>query len=206
MKTNKTYLICFSVLVLIIGIILSKWLNKNKVSNKSEYLNDYDFITNMKEKLFIAIDFGNYKSSFAYYFEYDKDKIILGKKRSIPSLVILNKANEAGKNFGAKSINSISNYEVEEMNQLIYMDNLKLKFRNISNDDFISSYNDIISKSIIEYLKFFSNAILEEINSLGIKYSKGEINWIITAPKIWNDYTKINLINFARIAGMEDIN
>ena len=92
------------------------------------------------------------------------------------------------------------------MNQLIYMDNLKLKFRNISNDDFISSYNDIISKSIIEYLKFFSNAILEEINSLGIKYSKGEINWIITAPKIWNDYTKINLINFARTAGMEDIN
>ena len=206
MKTNKTYLICFSVLVLIIGIILSKWLNKNKVSNKSEYLNDYDFITNMKEKLFIAIDFGNYKSSYAYYFDNDKDKIILGKKRSIPSLVILNKTNEAGKNFGAKSINSISNYEVEEMNQLIYMDNLKLKFRNISNDDFISSYNDIISKSIIEYLKFFSNAILEEINSLGIKYSKGEINWIITAPKIWNDYTKINLINFARTAGMEDIN
>ena len=160
----------------------------------------------MSDQLYVSIDFGNYKSSYAYNFGKG-NKIIYGQKRSVPSIVILNKNNLKGKNFGQKSISSIANYDENEMSNIIYKNNLKLLLSNISKEEY-NAYNTnkeqylINSKAIIEYLKLFSDEIIEEINSNGYKYNKGNINWIITAPRIWDDYTKMNLINFAREAGL----
>ena len=52
----------------------------------------------MLDELNISIDFGNYKSSYAYQFD-KSNKIIYGQKRSVPSIVILNKNGLKGKNF-----------------------------------------------------------------------------------------------------------
>ncbi len=58
-------------------------------------------------------------------------------------------------------------------------------------------------------MRLFSDDILEEINSFMKndyeKYNKDKVNWIISAPKIWDDYNKLNLINFAKKAGMNNI-
>ena len=44
---------------------------------------------------------------------------------------------------------------------------------------------------------------MKEISlSANNNYIKEEITWIINAPRIWDDFTKINLINFAKEAGM----
>ena len=64
-------------------------------------------------------------------------------------------------------------------------------------------------KGTSEFLRLFSDDILEKINHLipneNEKYSKAEVNWIITAPKIWDDYSKLNLLDCAREAGMTNI-
>ena len=162
----------------------------------------YNFNNNIREELFIAIDFGNSKTSFAYNFGRN-NKIIKGQMRSVPSIIILNKKDLTGKNFGTKSINSISNYNEDEMNNIIYMDNLKIKFYNKSNND--NNTDEYSDKAIIEFLRLFSDEILKEINYLGQRYIKDEIKWIITVPRIWDDFTKINLINLAKKAGMNNI-
>ena len=193
------YSLLLPLLVLIVSIIL--FWNSSK-SLKHNYNN------NIKEELFISIDFGNSKSGFAYNFGRN-NKIILGNLRSVPSIVILNKNDYTGKNYGTKSVNSISNYDDEEMNKIIYFDNLKILLYNMIHQENNTINNSFtffeIEKAIIEYLKFFSDDIIKEINSLGPKYSKEEINWIITTPRFWDDYTKINLINFAKEAGMVNI-
>ena len=168
----------------------------------------YNFDNNIKKELFIAIDFGNHESRYAYNFGRN-NKIIQGQMRKIPSVIILNKKNLDGKNYGIKSINSISNYGEEEMNSIIYKDNLKLMLYNMSNNinNTISNSSAFIevSQTIIEYLKLFTDDIIKEVNSNGANYLKQEINWIITVPRTWNDYEKMNLINFAKKAGLNHI-
>ena len=201
-KGNKSKLIICTIpfIILIVSIIFGYRFFSKK--------NKYNIQHNIKEELFISIDFGNSKSSFAYNFGRNK-KIIRGNLRSVPSIVILNKKNYSGKNYGTKSIISISKYDEKEMNKIIYIDNLKLSLFNMLNQENNTNLNSTISfetsKAIIEYLKLFSDEILKEINALGSKYLKGEINWIITAPRFWDDYDKMNLINLAKEAGMINI-
>jgi len=201
-KGNKSKLIICTIpfIILIVSIIFGYRFFSKK--------NKYNIQHNIKEELFISIDFGNSKSSFAYNFGRNK-KIIRGNLRSVPSIVILNKKNYSEKNYGTKSINSISKYDEKEMNKIIYIDNLKLSLFNMLNQENNTNLNSTISfetsKAIIEYLKLFSDEILKEINALGTKYVKGEINWIITAPRFWDDYTKMDLINLAKEAGMINI-
>ena len=115
-KKSKSKLIVYIIpfIILLCPIIFRYWFFSKKIK--------YNYKGNMKEELFISIDFGNSKSSFAYNFGRNK-KIIIGSLRSVPSIVILNKKNYSGKNYGTKSINSISNYDEEEMNKIIYIDN-----------------------------------------------------------------------------------
>ena len=186
----------FSLFIFIISIIIyCVFFKKSKKINKS--------YSNMLDELNISIDFGNYKSSYAYQFD-KSNKIIYGQKRSVPSIVILNKNGLKGKNFGQKSISSIANYDENEMSKIIYKNNLKLLLSNITNNTNEEQYL-INSRAIIEYLKLLSKEIIEEINSYGYKYNKENINWIITAPRIWDDYTKMNLINFAKEAGLYNV-
>ena len=189
----NSILILFSLFIFIISIIIYFifFFEAKKYNNSHPDILD---------ELNVSIDFGNYKSSYAYKFG-KSNKIIYGQKRSVPSIVILNKDNFKGKNFGQKSISSIANYDENEMSKIIYKNNLKLLLNNITNITNGEQYL-IDSKAIIEYLKLFSDEIMEEINSYGYKYNKENINWIITAPRIWDDYSKMNLINFAKEAGM----
>ena len=200
-KKSKLIIYIIPFVILLCSIIFRYWFFSKKLK--------YNYQGNMKEELFISIDFGNSKSSFAYNFGRNK-KIVRGNIRSVPSIVILNKKNYSGKNYGTKSINSISNYDEEEMNKIIYIDNLKLSLfnminqeNNVTNVNSTSSFET--SKAIIEYLKLFSDEIVKEINAQGTKYVKEAINWIITAPRFWDDYTKMNLINLAKEAGMINI-
>ena len=200
-KKSKLIIYIIPFVILLCSIIFRYWFFSKKIK--------YNYQGNMKEELFISIDFGNSKSSFAYNFGRNK-KIVRGNIRSVPSIVILNKKNYSGKNYGTKSINSISNYDEEEMNKIIYIDNLKLSlFNMINQENNVTNVNSTTSfetsKAIIEYLKLFSDEIVKEINAQGTKYVKEAINWIITAPRFWDDYTKMNLINLAKEAGMINI-
>ena len=174
---KKKYILIISPIILILAVIIFKFC---AITSKGKH----NCFGVLKELLYVSIDFGNYKSNFAYSFGKN-NKIIQGKMRSVPSIVI-----------------------EDEISKILYMNNLKNLLYEISNNEsdiFSSKYLEA-SKAIIEYLKFFSDDIVKEINTLGYnKYNKNEINWIITAPKIWNDNIKLNLINFAKEAGMNNI-
>ena len=168
--------------------------------------NNQSLYAYIADEPYVSIDFGNSKSSYAYKLGKNNDTIH-GQKKSVPSIVILNKDNLNGKNFGQKSISSMSNYNEDEISKIIYMNNLKMLINNITKED-----NDInkeqyliASKAIVEYLRLFKDEIIKEINTYNYTYDKEEINWIITAPRIWDDYTKMNLINFAKEAGMDKV-
>jgi len=197
---KNTYIIIISVFVLIFSIFVYKSRVKKEYEGTSPLVND---------QLYISIDFGNYKSSYAYNFDND-DKIIQGQMRKIPSIIILNKSDYKGKNFGKSSVSSISNYDEDEFNKIIYFDNLKKLLEIISNNGNNTNTTDRnfcqSSKAVIEYLRLLSDEIMKEINSLkNNKYLKEEVNWIINAPRIWDDYTKMNLINLAKEAGMYNV-
>ena len=190
----------------IIGI---EKLNYEKGKNLN--IEEKDF---QKKKLYISIDFGNYKSRYAYNFGGNKNVIYEGKMQSIPSVIILNKKNLTAKNYGWKSIYSIVNYNENEKSQIIFLNNLKINLYNKKigqklDEKEILSIDYYKRKGIIEFLRLFSDDALEEINSFikneYEKYNKNEVNWIISAPRIWDDYSKLNLINFGKKAGMINI-
>ena len=74
--------------------------------NKSYYIRgkNVNFIgfndLKKKKKLYISIDFGNYKSCYVYNFGGNNNEIVIGKMGSIPSVIILNKSNYTAKNYG----------------------------------------------------------------------------------------------------------
>ena len=184
-------------------------LNYEK-GKKLNFIEENEF---QKEKLYISIDFGNYKCRYAYNFGGNKNSFE-GKMQSIPSVIILNKSNYTAKNYGWKSIHSIANYNENEKSQILFLNNLKLNLYNKKigqklDDKEILSIEYYKRKGIIEFLKLFSDDALEEINSFiknnYEKYNKSEVNWVISAPKIWDDYSKLNLIHFAKEAGMKNI-
>ena len=156
---KKKYILIISPIILILAVIIFKFCT---ITSRSKH----NCFGVLKEILYVSIDFGNYKSNFAYSFGKN-NKIIQGKIRSVPSIVILNKRTYTGKNYGTKSINSISNYDEDEMSKILYMNNLKNLLYEISNNEtdiFSSKYLES-SKAIIEYLKFFSDDIVKEINN-----------------------------------------
>ena len=196
-KLNKYMLYIIPVSILIIAIFIYK---------SNVFTPSFNYYYDLKDEVFVSIDFGNSKSSFAYNF-VKNDKVVKSKITSVPSIVILNKENYVGKNYGKRSLNSISNYNEEEMNKIIFVDNLKVLLYNISSQKTSQNKTHFLLeyRAIVEFLRLFSDDIMREINSFGKNYIKEEINWSITAPRIWDDFAKMNLINFAKEAGMINI-
>ena len=188
--SNIIICLIISAFILIFSRLCLSFLIREDYSNRP--------LISFKEDLYVSIDFGNYKSSYVYYFD-NNDKVSQAQIRSIPSIVILNKYNYKGKNIGKKS-------DKDDISKIIYFDNLKKLLQNIS----YSGDKDInyikSSKAIIEYLRLLSNEIMIDISfSTNNNYLKEETNWIINAPRIWDDFEKMNLINFAKEAGMYNV-
>ena len=85
------YILTLLIVVIAIAIFYIRYPREKK----------YNFNNNMREELFIAIDFGNSKTSFAYNFGRN-NKIIKGQMRSVPSIIILNKKDLIGEKFWNK--------------------------------------------------------------------------------------------------------
>ena len=208
------YIISLLVIIIIIFGLFHIIFFKNR--NETNYFlkgNTFNFIETLfeeKEEIYVSIDFGNYESKYAYNIGEDIDKIRIGNMGDYPSLVVLYTSNHTAKNYGLKSSHSISNYNKDELSQIIYIDNLKLKiFEKKKKDEIEYRKNKIYKKAIIEYLKLFSDDALKEINSKirneKNKYKKEEVNWIITTPNLWDDINKLNLMEYAKQAGMNNI-
>ena len=181
--------------------------NKKKEKNEDELAISFYEEKNIvdKKKLTIAIDFGNYESGFSYTFDNDINSIRFGKNQ--PTIITLTKNNHKKNNYGKTTFNSIIYYSEEEKNKVIYLNNLKLNLlkENKSEKKFTSFNN----KAVIEYLSAFSEGALEEINQFRLeeeKYIKEEVDWIITAPGMWDEFRKLLLIDCARKSGLKNIN
>ena len=101
MKSYKNQIIFYFIIYL---FVLTEYhlINLNKlyeIKGKTfNFIEDRNFI--QKQKLYISIDFGNYKTGFAYKLGENNNDIYIGKMQSIPSVVILNKSNFVAKNYG----------------------------------------------------------------------------------------------------------
>ena len=219
-KIEIAIFIIIAVIILIIAFILKPnnktYFEEEEDGKKIQYIEE--IIPKKREKLYISIDFGNYKTSFAYNFGENIDNINIGKME-MPSVIILFKSNLTTKNYGRRSINSFVNYNDKEKNEIIFIWNIKQNLypnkartnfikKNIFPKDYINKIE--IETAISEYLKNFSDDALEEINSLPFlkneKYYKNEVEWIVTVPGIWDDESKYIMINCAKKAGMNNIN
>ena len=217
MKNTFILLIGYIIVIIIYNILLKKFINIKDETNyfflEGNTMNFVETFVEEKEKIYVSIDFGNHETRFAYNIGNNINTIRVGNMRDCPSIIILYKSNFTAKNYGLKSIHSISNYNKDELNEIIYVDNLKLnmfnkKVKEAIKDENIINIDDYKRKAIIEFLRLFSNDALEEINSNikneKNKYKKEEINWIITSPNLWDDISKLNLKEFAKEAGMNN--
>ena len=156
--------------------------------------------TERKNDLYISIDFGSYKTFYAYNFGNDINNIIFGKDKYFPSDIILYR-NLSFKNFGSTSYSSFINYNRKEKDEVIFIRNLKINLFNYTNNTIIKedifpiNYEFSLEKAIVEYLKALINKIIEEIKHIPISknknISKVNSNWIFTVPKIWDKETII---------------
>ena len=189
---------------------------------------------NKKENLYIAVDFGNYKSGFAYNFGEDLNNII---EYSVPSEIILHKTNFTARNFGFKSFNSFLDYNDNEKKNIIYIQQLKSKLLQSGSKDLnfkskiesilksifpffyasqitggiypVDNYNDLDYFQVLkEYFIVFSDYILQKINSKpnNEKYNKNEVNWIISVPCYFSEFIKSKFLNSLKESGLFKIN
>ena len=153
-------------------------------------------VTKDKDSLYIAVDFGSYKTFYAYNFGNDINNIIYGRALYIPSETILYR-NLNIKNYGATSFSSFINYNKEEKNEVVYIRNLKnnlFDFENsnqlIKDNIYPINYEVPLETAIVEYLKRLTNDIIKEIKNLpkykNLIISKKDSQWIFTIPKIWS--------------------
>ena len=169
------------------------------------------------DELYISIDFGNSKTSYAYTINKNIRDIKYGPDYPLFSEIILFKKQDYPvKNFGTKSFKSFINYNQKEKNEVVYIRNLKMNLYNYSkvNDSFLIStfplnYNLNLETVITKFLEQFSDYILNEINSIPKyrnKFKKSKTNFILTMPKIWDEQTKNLMKTCAKNAGMEKLN
>ena len=122
----------FSALILYLSIKKTRRTIDYKQNSKYLEGNNISFPINIINNIVldIAIDLGNYETKFLYTF----DKNITGINSPIkqPSVILLNRNNNTGKNFGKITLNSIPNYDVNEISELLYLDKIKLLFNDIN--------------------------------------------------------------------------
>ena len=184
------------------------YFNKNQIQEEKEQNNYFNFFEEEipiieKPPLDIAIDFGNYKTGFSYFFNKNIKEINIGKTQ--PTIITLFKKNLTSKNYGRKTLNSIINYNEKEKSEIIFLNNLKFNLFN-NKQNINKNFEYLNKKAVIEYLKLFSQGVLKEINSdLNDKYIKEEVNWYITVPRFWDERFKILMIECAKGAGLNNI-
>ena len=206
----EKYYFSISGIILIIIILLAylTYFNKNQIQEEKEQNNYFNFIEEeipiiKKPPLDIAIDFGNYKTGFSYFFNKNIKEINIGKTQ--PTIITLFRNNLTSKNYGGKTLNSIINYNEKEKSEIIFLNNLKFNLFN-NKQNINKKFEYLNKKAVIEYLKLFSQGVLKEINSdLNDNYIKEEVNWYITVPRFWDERFKLLMIECAKGAGLKNI-
>ena len=167
------------------------------------------------DKLYVSIDFGNSKTSYAYTINNNINNIKYGPDFPFYSEIILYKKDHETKNLGTKSFKSFINYNQKERDEVVYIRNLKMNLFNYSEENksslistFPLNYRLDIESVISSFLKHFSDYVLEEINSIPKyrnKFSKDTTKFVLTMPKIWDEQTQNLMKNCAKKVGMKNI-
>ncbi len=113
MKNTFILLIGYIIVIIIYNILLKKFINIKDETNfyflEGNTMNFVEIFVEEKEKIYVSIDFGNHETRFAYNIGNNINTIRVGNMRDCPSIIILYKSNFTAKNYGLKSIHSISN-------------------------------------------------------------------------------------------------
>ena len=152
----EKYYFSISGIILIIIILLAylTYFNKNQIQEEKEQNNYFNFIEEeipiiKKPPLDIAIDFGNYKTGFSYFFNKNIKEINIGKTQ--PTIITLFRNNLTSKNYGGKTLNSIINYNEKEKSEIIFLNNLKFNLFN-NKQNINKKFEYLNKKAVIEYL------------------------------------------------------
>ncbi len=186
---------------------------ENSSENNEEELlgqNGHEKIKKELIKPIIGIDFGSSYSGFSL--GIDTDTIETKYENIEPTIIVMERTSQKGYKYGNEADEFMSNGRNKDY---IYFDRIKTrldpKFANndISEIDieanYPTNYKMKLKIVISEYLRLFSDKILEYVNKKGKNYSKDDIEWVVTVPAIWNEYGKQLMIDCSKIAGMNDI-
>ena len=217
-RNSKTriLIIIFGIIILIIAIFIQEWPRNNFQSydeDKIEVFPDKNEKREKKKELnkpIIGIDFGSSYSGFS--FGIDTETIETKYENIEPTILVIEKETRKGYKYGNEADTFMSN---GRKNNYIYFDRIKTKLdpKFASNEQseiiieasFPKNYKMPLKLVIKEYLRMFSDNILNYVNLKGKSYSKDDIQWVITVPAIWNDYGKQLMIECSKKAGMNDI-
>ena len=215
---KKGTIIIFTIFILIIGIFIGKTIGNifpNNDKKSKDDSNDFDVFPEKKikkklNKTLIGIDFGSSYSGFS--FGISTETIETKYENIEPTILVIEKETEKGYKFGNEADIFMNN---GRNNSYIYFDKIKTKLDpKLSNNDqseiyieasFPKNYKMQLKLVIKEYLRLFSDKIVEYVNLKGHSYSKDDMQWVITVPAIWNDYGKQLMIECSQKAGIHDI-
>ena len=210
---TRILIIIFSFFIFIIAVFI-------KIGAGNNFDNDIEFEVFVEKnekrekkelnKPIIGIDFGSSYSGFS--FGIDTETIETKYENIEPTILVIEKETKKGYKYGNEADSFMSN---GRNNNYIYFDRIKTKLDpKLANNDqseiyieasFPKNYKMELKLVIKEYLRMFSDYILQYVNFKGKSYSKDDIQWVITVPAIWNDYGKQLMVECSREAGMYDI-
>ena len=212
---TRIIIIIFGLLIFIFSISIKEMSGNNF---QRDNVDEFEVIAKENEKRekkelkkpIIGIDFGSSYSGFS--FGIDKETIETKYENIEPTILVIEKETRKGYKYGNEADNFMSN---GRNNNYIYFDRIKTKLDpKLANNDqseiyieasFPRNYKMPLKLVIKEYLRLFSDNILNYVNLKGKSYSKDDIQWVITVPAIWNDYGKQLMVECSRKAGMHDI-
>ena len=212
---TRILIIIFALLIFIISISIKESPGNNfQRDNVDEFeVNAKDNEKRVKKELkkpIIGIDFGSSYSGFS--FGIDKETIETKYENIEPTILVIEKETRKGYKYGNEADNFMSNGRKKNY---IYFDRIKTKLDpKLANNEqseiyieasFPRNYKMPLKLVIKEYLRLFSDNILNYVNFKGKSLSKDDIQWVITVPAIWNDYGKQLMVECSRKAGMHDI-
>ena len=164
--------------------------------------------------IIVGIDFGYINSGYSHILGNDISNINVNKKSL--SDIGLSIINQKGIHYSLTSSISMKNYNIDELNKIIYIKGIKSilnSLNNTINDNLCYIYpKRIINKlnifnSIKEYFIMFKNDIIKEIRERYSQFDKIEekIQWIISVPSSWGEFQKQLIMNALIISGMKNI-
>ena len=171
-------------------------------------------IKEINANIIVGIDLGFINSGYSYILGNDISNINVNKKG--PSDIGLSITNQKGIHYSITSSVSMKNYNINELNKIIYIKGIKSilnSLNNTINDNLCYIYpKSIINKlnifnSIKEYFIMFKNDIIKGIRE---RYSQldeieEKIQWIISVPSSWGEFQKELMMNALINSGMKNI-